>query len=58
MKILKDKIYWLLMPPFLLMGIFIILWLPNEKGALAFIVVPLFWATYGIVKWGMSNRKK
>lgn len=48
----KRKLYWMLMPLFLVIGILIILLLPRQYWYLAFVVSLLFWLIYySAVNW-------
>lgn len=57
MKVLTDKTYWILMPPFLIIGILLVVYLPEGYAPYAFAVVPLFWFVYAIVKWMAASKK-
>jgi len=42
----KNKKYWILMPPFLLLAILLILYLPTDLKPYSIISVLIFWITY------------
>ncbi|WP_368901641.1 hypothetical protein [Oceanobacillus oncorhynchi] len=47
MNTFKNKRYWILMPPSLLISISLIIFIPENKGILyAFVVIALFWIVY------------
>lgn len=47
MKVFKNKRYWILMPPTLLIGISLIIFIPNNDGfPYAFSSLVLFWIVY------------
>lgn len=41
-----NKKYWILLPPFLVAGILLIIYLPQQFKPLAFVISLLFWAAY------------
>lgn len=41
-----SKKYWILMPPFFLLGLLLFLLLPVEKRAFIFLVPLIFWTVY------------
>lgn len=50
-----SKKYWLLMPPFFLLGILLFILLPVEKRAFIFLVPLIFWGVY--YRWEQRDRK-
>ena len=51
-----EKLYWLIMPPYLLMALLAYFFLPFDHRNYAFVVLALFWATYYGLKY-MFVRK-
>ena len=52
----KNKKYWILMPPFLLLAILLILYLPTDLKPYSIISVMIFWVTYYI--WTYADKKQ
>ncbi len=52
----KNKKYWILMPPFLLLAILLILFLPTDLKPYSIISVLIFWVTYYI--WNYADKKQ
>ncbi len=52
----KNKKYWILMPPFLLIAVLLILYLPNDLKPYSIISVMIFWVTYYI--WTYDDKKQ
>ncbi|ARK32619.1 hypothetical protein [Halalkalibacter krulwichiae] len=53
-KDFKNKRYWLLMPPFIVIGLLLIMYLPQTyKQFVALVGIPLFWILYAL--W---NKKR
>ena len=52
----KNKKYWILMPPFLLLAILLILYLPTDLKPYSIISVLIFWVTYYL--WTSADKKK
>lgn len=45
-----DKTYWLMMPPFFILGVILIVVLPENKIHYVFLEIILFWVAYYLVK--------
>ncbi|BCB02536.1 hypothetical protein [Bacillus sp. KH172YL63] len=56
MKRLKNKPYWILMPPFLILSFILIYNLPPENQHYAYIPVIVFWIVY--YSWNLYSGKK
>jgi len=54
----KNKKYWILMPPFLLLAILLILFLPTDLKPYSIISVLIFWVTYYIWNYADKNQNK
>ncbi|MDT3416780.1 lipopolysaccharide export LptBFGC system permease protein LptF [Brevibacillus aydinogluensis] len=42
----RNKIYWMLLPPFLAIAVILAFWLPPKQKPLTLLVVIVFWAVY------------
>lgn len=47
----RDKVYWILMPIFLLSAVLLFFYLPEGQKLYSFLVVLIFWVVYPIVKF-------
>ncbi|MGP4077397.1 hypothetical protein [Halobacillus sp. K22] len=56
MNYFKNKRYWILMPPFLLMTVLLVIFLPIEHRWYAFLPIIVFWIVYYI--WNYYSQKK
>lgn len=56
MHMYKNKKYWILMPPFLLLAVLLILYLPTDLKPYSIISVLIFWVTYYI--WNYADKKQ
>lgn len=54
MKALVDKIYWKLMPPFLIVAVAMAFYLPPESKPYSVAPVLVFWVVY----YGVKARKR
>lgn len=52
----KNKRYWILMPPFLIVTIAIIFYSPVEYRKYSYVAMILFWITY--YSWDFIAKKK
>ena len=55
-KHLKNKRYWILMPPFLITTMLLFAFLPEEFKPYSFSVIIIFWVTYSF--WNYYAEKK
>ena len=53
---LKNKKYWILMPPFLILAIVLMIFLPENYRSYSFLVIILFWLVYYFC--GYNEKKK
>ncbi|WP_223254272.1 hypothetical protein [Halobacillus halophilus] len=51
----KNKRYWILMPPFLLMTVLLVIFLPIEYRWYSFLPIVVFWMVYYI--WNYYSEK-
>ncbi|NNV01630.1 hypothetical protein ETC00_02950 [Brevibacillus sp. MCWH] len=42
----RNKIYWMLLTPFLAIAVILAFWLPPKQKPLTLLVVIVFWAVY------------
>ena len=55
---LKNKKYWVLMPPFLILTLVLIVYSPTEYRAYSFTPVVVFWIVYYIWSYiGKGNSR-
>jgi len=52
----KNKRYWILMPPFLLMTVLLVVFLPIEYRWYSFLPIVVFWMVYYI--WNYYSVKE
>ncbi|MBP2006739.1 hypothetical protein [Halobacillus andaensis] len=55
-KHFKNKRYWILMPTFLLAGIIMFIFLPNEYNGYSFLMVIILWVVFHV--WNYFAEKK
>ncbi|WP_413379890.1 hypothetical protein [Alkalihalobacillus sp. 1P02AB] len=55
MKELKTNLYWTLMPPFLLVALVLLFFLPDNNPYI-FGVVILFWVTYYCIRYVQKKK--
>ncbi|RSL29048.1 hypothetical protein D7Z54_33345 [Salibacterium salarium] len=55
-KDLKNKRYWILMPPFLIIALLLFTFLPNNYRYFSFLVIIVFWVVY--YSWNYFAGKK
>ncbi len=53
---MTNKKYWILMPPFLLIGLLLVIYLPQNLKPLAILTALVFWCVYYI--WTYIERNK
>lgn len=53
-----NKKYWLLMPPVLILGIVLILFLPPEKNFIPLSLPIVFWCIYYVWKHYEQDRER
>lgn len=53
----KDKIYWYLMPPFLIAGVLLILFLPVEYRLYSLLAAVLFWIVYYLIRFILKRTQ-
>ncbi|MBD8006227.1 hypothetical protein [Bacillus norwichensis] len=53
---MDKKKYFILFPPFLMLGIVLIIVLPEHRTFYAFLAIPVFWITY--YYWIFIEKKK
>ncbi|GKW47016.1 hypothetical protein [Planococcus sp. NCCP-2050] len=58
MKHFKNRLYWLLMPPFFVAAIVTFLLLPEGHGHYAFLVILIFWIVYYTVNHFAKKKDK
>ncbi len=46
----RNKKYWRLLPPFLVIAIILAIWLPPKLKPIAVLVILVFWAVYYLPK--------
>ena len=51
----KNKKYWILMPPFLILTIASVIYLPQDYRPYSFLVVIIFWIIY--YAWNYIEKK-
>ncbi|MBA2174178.1 hypothetical protein H0266_04595 [Halobacillus locisalis] len=51
-----EKLYWLMMPPFLIMALIAYFFLPFDYRNSAFVVLVLFWTTYYGLKYQLVKK--
>jgi hypothetical protein len=52
-----DKKYWILLPPFLVIGILLFIYLPGEHRKFVLLVPIVFWATYYTWRYMDKTRR-
>ncbi|MCM3717559.1 hypothetical protein [Fictibacillus phosphorivorans] len=53
---MTDKKIWILLPPFVLIGLFLLFYLPKDLKAIALLTGLFFWVTHQI--WiNLENKK-
>ncbi|MCA0969239.1 hypothetical protein LCM20_01390 [Halobacillus litoralis] len=52
----QDKLYWMLMPPFLMMALLCYFLLPQEHRYYSFAVLALFWVVYYGLKYMFAKK--
>lgn len=55
-KDFKNKRYWILLPPFLIIGISLIIYLPPNLKPIAILTALVFWIVY--YTWDYLSRNK
>ncbi|QDP41512.1 hypothetical protein FN924_15825 [Radiobacillus deserti] len=54
----KRKLYWILMPPFLITSILLLTLLPFEYRYYAYLVIVAFWVVYYSCRFVLAKKNK